>query len=200
MNLNDMTHESLLDDCWQRLEAGVAAAAHPWHTAVLGNCAGGRPQSRTVVVRAVDRRRRRIVCHTDARSPKCRAFAGAPAASWLLYDPDARIQLRLSGPVGVHTGDELADAQWRASRLGSRRCYLVTAPPGEIIDAPVSTLPEALRERRPEPGEVEAGRDNFAVLAGGIDTIDWLRLTSDGHRRARFRYEDGRWWADWVAP
>lgn len=206
--------EELLQQCWCYLEEGAGSARSPFHTAVLGTVEDGAPRLRTVVLRAADREAGRVLCHTDARSAKARQIGDDAPASWLLYDPGRKVQLRLEGRARVHADDALADERWRASSAGSRRCYLVEPGPGAVLERAGSTLPQGLRERRPEAGETEPGRENFAVVAAGIELIDWLQLTADGHRRARFRHvgrgdgggpdrghDCGRGWAgDWMAP
>jgi len=179
--------EELLQRCWGYLEEGAGSARSPFHTAVLGTVDDGEPRLRTVVLRAADRAAGRVLCHTDVRSAKARQIGADAPVSWLLYDPGRKVQLRLAGRARVHADDALADERWRDSAAGSRRCYLVEPGPGAVLESAGSTLPHELRGRRPEPAETEPGRGNFAVVAAGIERIDWLHLTADGHRRARFR-------------
>ncbi|HKL62346.1 MAG TPA: pyridoxamine 5'-phosphate oxidase family protein [Woeseiaceae bacterium] len=192
--------DDLLQRCWDYLEEGAGSARSPFHTAVLGSIEAGAPHLRTVVLRSADRGACRVLCHTDARSAKARQIdAGAPV-SWLLYDPQRKVQLRLQGQAAVHAGDALAEQRWRASAAGSRRCYLVEPGPGAVLASRGSTLPEALRHRRPEAEETAPGWANFAVVAAAVESIDWLHLTADGHRRARFRRRADGWESDWIAP
>jgi len=192
--------DELLQQCWGHLEEGAGSARSPFHTAVLATVEDGAPRLRTVVLRAADRALSRVLCHTDVRSAKVRQIGKGAPVSWLLYDRERKVQLRLEGTAALHHDDALAEDRWRASAAGSRRCYLVEPGPGAPLEAPGSTLPEDLRERRPAAEETEAGRMNFAVVAADIEAIDCLHLTSDGHRRARFRRRDGRWQGDWIAP
>lgn len=202
--------EELLERCWSYLEEGAGSAGSPFHTAVLGTVEDGGPRLRTVVLRAADREAARVLCHTDVRSAKVRQIGDDPLVSWLLYDPDRKVQLRIEGRATVHADDALADERWRASAAGSRRCYLAGPGPGAVLDSAGSTLPQALRARRPEPEETERGRGNFAAVATAVEFIDWLHLTADGHRRARFRrvghaveggHDCGQGWrGDWIAP
>lgn len=192
--------ERLHEECWQMLEEGAGSAGHPFHTGVLATVADDGPRLRTVVLRAVDRSGAGLLCHTDLRSAKARQLADGGAVSWLFYDPERKLQLRLRGSGRVHHADAMAEERWSASTPGSRRCYLVSPGPGRRLDAPGSTLPAAVRERRPTVAETLPGRANFAVVATRVDLIDWLQLTSDGHRRARFRRQDGGWEGYWIAP
>jgi hypothetical protein len=189
----------LLADCWQRLQAGARDANNALHTPAVGTLGDTGCQVRTVVLRRVEPARRRIACHTDTRSAKAGQLAAHPRMAWLFYDAAARVQIRAEGGATVHTDDALADAQWRASRLLSRRCYIGTAP-GKPSDLPTTGLPEHLRGRAPREGESEAGRPHFAVIACEVDVIDRLDLAVDGHRRARWAWRGGTWDGTWIAP
>ncbi len=200
----------LWQQCWDHLEEGAGGAGSPFHTAVLGTVEHGVPRLRTVVLRAAERRTGRVLCHTDMRSAKVRHIGDDAPVSWLLYDPGRKVQLRLEGRARVHADDALADERWRDTTAGSRRCYLAEPAPGAVLEHAGSTLPPALRERRPGLRETAPGRSNFAVVAARIEWIDWLQLTADGHRRARFRRishgddcvddSDNGWPGDWIAP
>jgi pyridoxamine 5'-phosphate oxidase len=189
-------HES----CWDLLEEGADSASSAFHTGVLGTVERGAPRLRTVVLRAVDRAGAVLYCHTDRRSGKIRQLAETETASWLFYDAHRRVQLRLEGTATVHSDDSVADERWAASAPGSRRCYLVSPGPGRVLASPGSTLPETLRGRRPSAEEAAPGRDNFAVIATRVHLLDWLHLTADGHRRARFRRGADCWERHWIAP
>jgi len=53
----------------------------------------------------------------------------------------------------------------------------------------------------PTPVESEAGRKNFAIISAQIQWMEWLWLSSSGHRRASFRYTaDGKFSANWLLP
>jgi len=194
--------EEQLDQLWSRLESAPDRASDPFHTPVLGTvqAVDGLCGLRTVVLRRAERALRRLVCHTDARSSKVADLAASPQASWLFYDRAARLQVRVSGTVQLHIDDELADVQWHASRLSSRRCYLARPGPGATLDGPALTLPAELVDRAPLEEEAAAGRDHFAVLACTVDAIDCLILQYQGHRRLHFAWDGECWQARWLAP
>lgn len=191
--------DALLEDCWRRLQSGVADAASPLHTPALATVHGGGASVRTVVLRRVDAALRRLACHTDTRSPKVAQVGTHPRVAWLFYDAASRVQIRAEGALAVHRDDALADAQWHASRLLSRRCYLGDAP-GAPSAVPTSGLDADLATRAPREDESEAGRAHFAVLACTVDRLDRLDLDVRGHRRAQWRFDGGAWHATWVAP
>lgn len=187
---------------WARLEGAVARARDPFHTPVFGTVQAGDGECglRTVVLRRAEASLRRLVCHTDLRSSKIADLRRRPRASWLFYDPEARLQVRARGPVTLHTDDDLAEDQWRAARLSSRRCYLSAPGPGRALAGPEGTLPADLADRVPTEAEAAEGRANFAVVACIVDAIDCLMLRYQGHRRLCFSWDGGEWLGRWVAP
>jgi hypothetical protein len=48
--------------------------------------------------------------------------------------------------------------------------------------------------------ESQAGRKNFAVIKFQVESLDWLFLSSQGHRRARFHYNGDGFEANWTNP
>ena len=192
--------EDLVELVWSRLEAGAKSASEPFHTACLATGGPDGPGARTVVLRRVDRPERRICCHTDVRSEKIRALEADPRVAWVFYDALERVQLRAWGRVTLHYDDALARAQWAASGLGGRRCYLSAGGPGAALSQAGSGLPGSLEERPPTEEESVAGQAYFTVVACQVEGMDWLALDSRGHRRARLSWTGGGWRRDWVTP
>jgi len=185
------TPAEALASAFRLLARGVADRRSPFHTPTLATRgADGAPNLRTVVLRGFDAASRTLRIHTDRRSAKAAEIAAEPRAMLHAYDPGAQVQLRLAGRARLHLDDEVAEAAWAASREMSRMCYAAAAAPGSPLAAPAPTPRDAL-----------AGRANFAVVLMAVDSLDWLLLAHEGHRRARFRWEaDGTLSAGWIAP
>ncbi|MEO1235705.1 MAG: pyridoxamine 5'-phosphate oxidase family protein [Planctomycetota bacterium] len=182
----------VLDHLWTHLEAATQSAKPPFHLPALCTVDGdGLPRARIVVLRQASRRERRLVCHTDARAEKIDHLRQRPNAAWLFYDGPAKVQLRATGRVTVHTDDALADERWKASSLSSRRCYLAPRTPGRQADGPSPNLPPDVRGRVPTEPETQTGRRHFAVVSCVVERFDWLYLHHAGHRRAEFVWPDG---------
>ncbi len=168
---------------------------------MLGTVWEGQPCLRTVVLRRTIAERRLLFCHTDRRSPKAGQIDAAAGLAWLFYDPVRKLQLRVSGPGRVLDDDDpLTAQQWERSRIGSRRCYLAPLAPGTPSDGPESGLPPAPLNDSMTPQQSEAGRANFAVVAGEAATMDILQLGARGHLRVQLRWIGGGNEAGWVAP
>lgn len=179
-------------DAWDRLAEGAARGRSAFHTPVLATVsAAGEPEARTVVLRGADRGDRRLICHTDARSPKTASVEHGPWGAWMFYDAENRVQVRARTRMQVHRDDALADRQWEATGLSSRRCYLAPAVPGAPTadGEPSPNLPPTVRGRVPEVQETLAGRANFAVLSGLVVALDVLHLHHAGHVRVQVAYE-----------
>jgi pyridoxamine 5'-phosphate oxidase len=191
----------ILDSVWNAVVRGKADRRHPFHHPALATVsADGTPAVRTVVLRHADRDAPEIGCHTDARSPKVAEIAVRPTTSWLLYDPGARLQLRVSGPTRVLTsGPEHAEA-WRATRVFSRRCYLAPHAPSTAAEGPDPNLPADLIDANPSAERSEQGRDAFAVVRTSVASVEWLHLAAAGHARGRFVYTGKDWTHEWLRP
>ncbi len=191
----------LLATAWRRLCEGADRAAHAFHLGTFATVGeDGRPEARTVVLRRVLTGKRRLLLHTDARSPKVRQIRSNPRVSWLFYDPDDRIQIRVRGRAELHSRDQLADRQWKGCSLTSRRCYLAPHAPGRESSRPSANLPEELRQRSPSGPESEQGWENFLVVETIVEEMEWLELHADGHKRALFRWGRESLESVWLEP
>jgi hypothetical protein len=184
-------------------ERGASQRKSPAHTPVVATLdAKGRPTQRIMILREADWIEYRLRFHTDSRSAKIGELDQCRDASVLFYDPDAKIQLRLSGTADVEVDTELADHGWSRSTLFARRCYLAESAPGEISSVPSSGLPPMFEGIQPSEAQVADGRGNFAILLFRFDQIEWLYLANSGHRRARWSRDpqSGLWTGNWLIP
>jgi hypothetical protein len=181
--------EWVLDAAWQALIEGARSARHPYHCPALATAGASGPAVRTVVLREANPGARSLACHTDRRSPKFAELQASSRAAWMFYDPHSKVQVRASGNVTLHLGDELAEQRWAASATRSQACYQAPHGPGARLDP---GQPEAL-----PPVE---GFDQFVVLRCRLDRLDWLHLRGAGHWRAQFNWLDQAWQGAWVAP
>lgn len=174
----------MLAGCWDALSDGAASGRHPFHTCSLGSLglddAGEHwPELRTVVLRAVEPAAAGLIIHTDARSPKAAQIQANGRVALLFYDGPGKWQLRLRGTAELHRNTELARARWEASRRESRECYYSPLAPGS---------PTAATARSPEqPPVPDPLTESFALIAVTVTEMEALFLSSDGHRRFRFR-------------
>lgn len=173
--------------CWQMLERACGEPDHDWRALTLATIAGSgveaRADARTVILREVDPAARTLVFYTDSRSPKVAQIRHHPLATLLAWSARARWQLRLHCRLKVHSDRLAVSSRWARLRMTSAaRDYLSPLPPGAPLETDWSPL--APQHATPE---------SFAFVIAAVDTIDWLELHPDGHRRAIFDARGERW-------
>lgn len=184
-----------------RLVRGGADRKSAFHTPMIASvAANGEPRQRVMVLRKCDQAKRTMRFHTDLRSDKVTEIGDGAVVSVLGYDPTAKIQIRVAGRASVEGEGLTADAAWAASNASSRRCYLAQPGPGTVSKTPSSGLPLSAESRVPDIAETESGRANFAIMMVKLHSLEWLYLAHDGHRRARFVWDDGAWRGEWLIP
>ena len=195
------SHGEILKKIWKHLDLGVIDRDHPFHQAVFATVADNKPAIRNVILRRFWRKNpRRLAFHAHLGSPKITEIEANPNISWLFYHSEENFQVRIEGVAKIHHTDELADEQWNATGLFSRRCYIGEAP-SQSSEKPTCGLPENLIDRKPTKEESEAGRKNFVVISSTIDSIDCMELDVKGHRRSLFVWnEKGELETKWLTP
>jgi len=189
--------DTILSEIHHHLHHGAIRRKSPMHTPVVGTADG---DLRVMVLREFDPVTRVLRFHTDTRSPKVAAIAADPAMTVLLYDPEAKVQIRARGIGRIETSGELADGAWAQSTPFAKRCYLAENAPSADSSAAVSGLPEWVEGITPTEEQVAPGRENFAIVLVEVSSFDWLYLASTGHRRARFEFNGIQVSSTWLVP
>lgn len=185
-----------LAHAWAMIGRGVVDRRSAFHTPVVATVdETGAPSQRVMVLRAADGGSRTLRLHTDLRSAKLAHIEQQPRISVVFYDANAKLQLRLGAQARIHAQDSISDQAWLNSRPQSRLCYEQSVAPGAPVAAPLPELPVDARAAR-----ADDGRLNFAVLIIVVDTVEWLYLAIEGHRRARWVWKDEQWQGTWLAP
>ena len=188
------TLDEVAADIVARLGDAASNRKNPMHVPAV---ASADADVRTMVLRDFDRESMTLRFHSDARSPKIGVFERDPRCGVLLYDKEAKVQLRVRGTVRIERSGPIADKAWEKSANFARRCYLAPEAPGTPEDAPFPNLPEDVRDEEPSDARLDSeARENFCVLLVQIDEVDWLYLAHDGHRRARWDGTDAQWLAE----
>ena len=191
----DPALREMLEEAFRLLARGVADRRSPYHTPVVATMGeDGVPRARIVVLRGFDAAVPALRFHTDSRSPKWRELAALPNLSLVVYDPGARLQVRVEALAVLHGEDGVAEAAWQTSQPMSRVCYGTEPSPGSAIgEGDAFSLPQ-------DPAEIAAGRRNFGAVICRAVRLDVLHLAHSGHRRAAYGFADGKAAAVWLAP
>ncbi len=155
-------------------------------------------ESRIVVLRKSDENNNIVQFHSDIRSDKIDILKNNPKASFLFYDKELKIQVRLKVEAIINHKNDVTKQSWEKTQHISRKCYLVDNGPGTISDEPTSGLKPEFDNFDYTKEESEEGYKNFTVIQCKIKSIEWLYLAAKGHRRARFDLENGR--ENWLIP
>lgn len=191
--------DAVHDQIWQRWQKAIGSSDDQLRLGVLATRSDGGVSQRMLVLRGCDRKAGTIMSFTDLRSPKVAEIGSCPEVSWLFYDWPSKVQIRVEGAISLHTDDRLADECWAQVPPSSKLNYLGVLPPSSETDSPTSNLPpdaESLLTGGPErlaaaPGQfLDAGRQNFGVLATSLRRIDWLWLRETAHVRCRFDLDE----------
>lgn len=170
----------LLDKAvWQELERAAQQRGHAWRTLALATVDGDRAEARTVILREGRAHERALVFYTDARSPKLAQMQARPLGTLLAWSNELSWQLRMRVRLTAHvTGLAVASHWARLKSSPAAQDYLSPVAPGEPV----------------EVFEANHGsREHFALVEAQVLEIDWLELHPEGHRRAVFDAEGGRW-------
>jgi pyridoxine/pyridoxamine 5'-phosphate oxidase len=157
---------------WHALQHAVGDRSHPWRTPVLATTDGSIGDARTVVLREVDRECLSLRLYCDGRSPKVAQLTSHPLGTLVMWSPALAWQLRIRVRVEVSSEGLEVSSRWARLKLSpAAHDYLSAQPPGTPLEATLSARGE---------------RAHFALLDAQVESIDWLELHADGHRRARF--------------
>jgi hypothetical protein len=166
---------------WEQLAAAVKDRGHAWRTPVLATTDGVVAEARTVVVREVDARLRRVLFYTDQRSAKVAQLLSHPLGTLAMWSPALNWQLRVRVRLELEDDGLAVSSRWAHVKLSpAAQDYLSPLPPGAELDTSA-------------PGHDAVPRAHFAVVVAQIVSIDWLELHAEGHRRARFEGDKAAW-------
>lgn len=170
---------------WKLLLESVRSFKAPFHTGVVATVHEQQPEVRTVVLRHADAGQKKLFFHTDIRSPKVPQLKLHPQMSWMFYDKDIRMQLRLAATAVIHTNDNVANEAWEQARLASRLTYTTSSASGTVLSEP-----ELINLNRTEVEYelIAIARKNFCVVETAVQQMDWVFLHHAGNRRALFNY------------
>lgn len=185
----------------QAIDSGIRSRTHPFHLVSVASIgASGFPELRTVVLRHHDSEERDVAFHTDIRSPKVADFKMNQRVGLLMYDPEAKIQLRLKGYATVHHKDQFADKQWENTRKFSKYCYLNEAGSGSQVTARQACGVDPVAAEADEERLDRVAYEHFSVIKCSYFQMDYTHLAAAGHERAILQWDEkGAMTASWVA-
>jgi pyridoxine/pyridoxamine 5'-phosphate oxidase len=185
-----------LNECLNKLLFAGNDVSHPFRTGIVATADTPGINMRTVILREADVENNVIYFYTDIRSEKITDLRMDDNISWLFYDAEEKVQLRLSGSAIIHHQDEVTKRYWQKVSPAGRRSYSAMPGPSTVVDMPA----DGLTHLSSADNSADVGLDNFAVIRTQITFLEWLSLDRDGHRRAAFNLINGNWQGNWLIP
>lgn len=173
---------------WLLLEQSVKTAKSAFHQGYIATINNDFPEQRTVILRKVDNEEKTLRFHTDIRSEKTAHLKNNNSVSWLFYDAELKLQLRIYSKAEIHYRDDIADIAWKNSRLPSKMCYTTQAKSGSIIAEPEFI---DVNKKDFEPELLDFARNNFCVIETKAVAMDFVFLNAKGNKRGFFDYLTG---------
>jgi hypothetical protein len=185
MTLRLPTLEAIEAAVWIELARAARDRSHGWRTPMLATVASDNDgvfgDARTVVLREVDEASRSLVFFTDSRSPKAAQIASHHRATLAMWSPPLNWQLRCRCLLSIENEGLAVSSRWQRLKLTpAAQDYLSPLAPGAELPEPHQPAPASMREC-------------FAMVTAQVQSIDWLELHPEGHRRARFDAQGARW-------
>ena len=190
--------ENIYKDIWVALKEGVDNSRSPFHFATLCSLkSDGAPNSRTIVIRDIDKKNYLLSFNTDIRSKKWSELKSNPTSSLLLYNNKSKTQLRISGNATLNYKNKIWEKAWNKTTANSRECYASPFAPSTPIDDPTK-IDNKFKEIK--NSNLDIYKENFGRIEIKIAIIDWLFLKHSGHRRAKFILLENKVNKQWLAP
>ena len=185
---------------WELLKVGLENRDLPFHIPVFICGDKNKFDGRIVVLRGVKEKEKKIWFHSDIRSNKIKILKSNPESTFLFYDKNEKIQLRISGNVIINFQNDVTKKSWNKTAHMSRQCYLGDKAPGSDVSIPTSGLTKDIDNLKYSKEESEIGYKNFCVIETFIKSIEWLYLAAKGHRRAYFSFKNNSLEKKWLIP
>ena len=182
------------------IDEGVKNRKHGFHTPVFSNfSAQSKMNSRVVVLRNYDRVKQILYFNTDFRSKKVKEIKNNPNTFFVFYDFKEKVQLRIETLSIINHKNAISLEAWEKTKLSSRKCYLSSLAPGTNSNKPSDGIPQKFIGIEPRKNESEVGYNNFSVIKNTIKKIEWLNLSSKGHRKLLIKLDKVRKY-QWLIP
>ena len=159
----------------------------------------GIARQRVVVLRHVDQNQRLLTFYTDARSVKVKELEEQPYLSWIFWDENTNVQIRMTGKALLQSGSNQCKTLWEQLPLIAKANYASTQIPGMPQPTDSASLPEGWNTTG-NKAIINKAFENFMVVTAQVENIDLLHIHREGHQRAVFNYSDLNWTGQWVTP
>ena len=195
MHMNFNNKSEILKRANFLLKDGIKNRDSLFHTPIISSFNGEEISSRVMVLRDHIASKRVIRFHSDFRSDKVKELKGNKRISVIGYDPNLKTQIRLSGKAKINHKNKLSMKAWQESQAISKKCYSVKDGSSSQINKP------ELYDFHMKDISVEDGYKNFCTIEIYYDSLEFLYLQRQGHRRCKFKWNSkGKLQSSWLVP
>jgi pyridoxine/pyridoxamine 5'-phosphate oxidase len=166
-----------------------------FHTPVISSLNEKEISSRVMVLRDHIASKRVIRFHSDFRSDKVRELKDNKTISVIGYDPNLKTQIRLTGKAKINHMNKSSKKAWEESQAISKKCYSVKDGSSTQMHKP------ELYDFHMKDISVEDGYENFCTIEIYYESLEFLYLQRQGHRRCKFKWNSkGKLQSFWLVP
>lgn len=177
------------------LKDGVKNRGSMFHTPVISSLNEKEISSRVMVLRDHIASKRVIRFHSDFRSDKVRELKDNKTISVIGYDPNLKTQIRLTGKAKINHMNKSSKKAWEESQAISKKCYSVKDGSSTQMHKP------ELYDFHMKDISVEDGYENFCTIEIYYESLEFLYLQGQGHRRCKFKWNSkGKLQSFWLVP
>ena len=177
------------------LKDGVKNRGSMFHTPVISSFNEKEISSRVMVLRDHIASKRVIRFHSDFRSDKVRELKDNKTISVIGYDPNLKTQIRITGKATINHMNKSSKKAWEESQAISEKCYSVKDGSSTQMHKP------ELYDFHMKDISVEDGYENFCTIEIYYESLEFLYLQRQGHRRCKFKWNSkGKLQSFWLVP
>ena len=166
---------------WDLLAQGVVNKKSKFHTPTLSTINGNAINSRTIILRKVDKKTKMLFFYSDHRSRKVLNIKQNNNVTVHLYEPRFKLQVQLYGYANIENKTEKTKDIWNSLKSFSKKNYLSELPPGEKINS--------LDDLKYNTDNEEAFY-NFSLIYFKVSKLECLQLSEIKNIRVEFVYTE----------
>ena len=166
---------------WDLLAQGVVNKKSKFHTPTLSTINGNAINSRTIILRKVDNKKKMLFFYSDSRSRKVLNIIQNNNVTVHLYEPRFKLQVQLYGNANIENKTEKTKDIWSSLRNFSKKNYLSVLSPGEKINN--------LDDIKYNVDNKEAFY-NFSLINFKVSKLECLQLSDIKNIRVEFVYSE----------
>ena len=166
---------------WDLLAQGVVNKKSKFHTPTLSTINGNMINSRTIILRKVDNKKKMLFFYSDSRSRKVLNIKQNNNVTVHLYEPRFKLQVQLYGHAKIENNSENTKNIWSNLNSFSKKNYLSALSPGEKINS---------LDNLKYNTDYEEAFYNFSLIYFKVSKLECLQLSDIKNIRVEFVYTE----------